>query len=250
MPKSAAKEDTAPNTWLSQFEVALGILRQAALEDRSLTVDEMFRLRSIANWDEHQAGRQLRKMSTRLQLLRIAGSDDDRAAAAKAVQDAERIRDSKGATLQQQIEQLQRELARLDSDVERSQRRLQEMLDAKQQARVALPDDLKRYFDKQRGAIKSALYPAVSAIETELQHCRVIAEFDPVIHREERSRVPAKFWTTDAEFRKPALKREFFEYQSQCRAKIAGLEAELLEATAKLNAALSQHDARIDNLSW
>jgi hypothetical protein len=249
MPKSVAKEN-APETWLGQFEVALEILKKAAVESRSLTVDEMFRLRSIAGWDEYQSQRQLRKMVTRLQLLRIAGSDDDRAAAQQAVEDAERIRDSKGSALLQQIEQLQRELSRLDSDVDRSQRRLQEMLDAKQQAKVALPDDLKRYFDKQRAAIKSSLYPAVAAIETELQHCRVMAEFDPVIHREERSRVPAKFWTTDAELRKPTLKPAFFAYQAECQQRISGLELQLPKAQQALDEALSAHNAKIDRLNW
>jgi len=234
------------DSWLQQFKFALSILKNAALAGRDLSVDEVFQLETLCGWNSHESNKQLRKVRTRLQLQRVAGTDEDRQAAAKAVQDAQRIRATKGSEIQQQIEQLQRELSRLDSDVDRSQRRLQEMLDAKQQSLMALPTELQKYFAKQRGAIKNQLFPPVNEALTKLGHAKAMAAVD-VSNSRALSTLGSRWVVTEPKAKRNVVKPEFLEYQQQCRSEIECLEAELAAAQSVLDDALAAFDEKLAN---
>ena len=249
MPKEAKhQQHEAPqgDSWLHQFRGALNILKIAVLADRDLSIDEVFQLEALCGWNGHESSKQLRKVRARLQLQRVAGTDEDRQAAAKAVEDAQRIRDARGGEIEQQIEQLQRELSRLDADVERSQRRLQEMVDAKQNAVMALPTELQKYFAKQRGAIKSQLFPKVNEVATKLGHAKAMAAVD-VSDSKALATLGSQWVAVEPKAKRNIAKPEFLHYQQKCKSEIDCLESELAKAQTALDEALAAFDEKLAN---
>jgi uncharacterized membrane protein YccC len=251
MPKSSKPKDSCTVDLfegLGTYRAALAVLTRAADANRELNPGELLELSSSMGWNQHHAQRQLKRLQKHRQLRLVAGTDADRQAASKAVDDSLRIRSVRGAEIESKIVELQKELNRLDDDIARAERRVNEMDAAKEQCRTVLPDDLFKLLSKQRAAVKSKLFPKVAEIETALNECRAMLAVDG---RDSNrvSLLPPKFWANDPISRKPILKPAFFVYQLECQAKIPELELQLSEAQQALDAALQAFDSSLDCLT-
>jgi chromosome segregation ATPase len=177
----------------------------------------------------------------------VAGTDADRQAASKAVDDSLRIRSVRGAEIESKIVELQKELNRLDDDVARAERRVNEMNAAKEQCRSVLPDDLTKLISKRRAAVKAELFPKIAEIEIALNEARAMLAVDG---RDSNrvSLLPPKFWANDPISRKPILKPAFHAYQHECMLRIPELEQQLEVAQRELDEALAGFDESLDCL--
>jgi predicted nucleic acid-binding Zn-ribbon protein len=237
--------ELATTCYLEEIAPALAILKAAAVENRELTVDELLRLQSRYGWDSFESARHLRKLKSRFALMAIAGTDGDREAAAKSVNDSQRILDVRGPEIRSAIEKLQSELSRLESDLTRCQKRFDEMLDAKSQAVTALPKPIDDYFRKQRSEIKSAYHPSVNDAVTELTHCEAVAAIDSS-NQESIRLLGSRFITADQKRKgKNIVLPAFFEYQQECLSRIPELRERLDRAQSAFDAALAEHDQRV-----
>jgi hypothetical protein len=235
----------ATTCYLDEIAPAIAILKLAASEDRGLTTDEIFILQSRFGWDSFESNKHLRKLKLRFALLAVAGSDSDREAAAKAVDDSQRILDVRGPEIRSAIEKLQSELSRLEADLTRCTKRITEMVESKQQAIAALPKPIADYFAKQRASIKAAYHPALNDAATELKHCESVAAIDPS-NQESIRLLGSRFITAD-ELRKGKNRvlPAFFEYQQECLSRIVELRERVELAQAAYDSALAEHDQRV-----
>jgi uncharacterized membrane protein YccC len=249
MPKSSKKDSCTVDLFegLGTYRAALAVLTRAADDNRELNPGELLELSSSMGWNQHHAQRQLKRLQKHRQLRLVAGTDADRQAASKAVDDSLRIRSVRGAEIESKIVELQKELNRLDDDIARAERRVNEMNAAKEQCRTVLPDDLTKLLSKQRAAVKSALHPKVAKIEIELNECRAMLAVDG---RDSNrvSLLPPKFWANDPISRKPILKPAFHAYQHECMLRIPELEQQLEVAQRELDEALAGFDESLDCL--
>jgi uncharacterized small protein (DUF1192 family) len=232
---------------LGSYRAALAVLTRAADANRELNPGELLELSSSMGWNQHHAQRQLKRLLKHRQLRLVAGTDADRQAASKAVDDSLRIRSVRGAEIESKIVELQKELNRLDDDVARAERRVNEMDAAKEQCRTVLPDDLTKLISKQRAAVKAELFPKIAEIEIALNECRAMLAVDG---RDSNrvSLLSAKFWENDPVTKKAVLRPEFFAYQHQCMLRIPELEQQLEVAQRKLDEALQAFDSSLDCL--
>jgi hypothetical protein len=250
MPKSSKKDPCTVDLFegLGSYRAALAVLTRAADANRELNPGELLELSSSMGWNQHHAQRQLKRLLKHRQLRLVAGTDADRQAASKAVDDSLRIRSVRGAEIESKIVELQKELNRLDDDVARAERRVNEMNAAKEQCRSVLPDDLTKLISKRRAAVKAELFPKIAEIEIALNECRAMLAVDG---RDSNrvSLLPPKFWANDPVTKKAVLRPEFFAYQHQCMLRIPQLEADLATAQAELDAALQAFDSSLDCLT-
>jgi hypothetical protein len=249
MPKSSKKDPCTVDLFegLGSYRAALAVLTRAADANRELNPGELLELSSSMGWNQHHAQRQLKRLLKHRQLRLVAGTDADRQAASKAVDDSLRIRSVRGAEIESKIVELQKELNRLDDDVARAERRVNEMNAAKEQCRSVLPDDLTKLISKRRAAVKAELFPKIAEIEIALNECRAMLAVDG---RDSNrvSLLPPKFWANDPISRKPILKPAFHAYQHECMLRIPELEQQLEVAQRELDEALAGFDESLDCL--
>jgi hypothetical protein len=132
------------------------ILASLVADDRRPTADEAFVLQQHGI-----SGDRLRSELSRVrQLIRarqIAGTRQDRDELAQHVTEAQNKLEADGLAIQQKLEELQKQLSRLERDASQSAKRLEEATEAAKLLPQLLPPDIRQEIEHRRQAVEESV---------------------------------------------------------------------------------------------
>jgi hypothetical protein len=160
----------------SMLADAESVIRQALEEERGLTLEERSLLFDSLQWDQHR----IRKEKLRLAAVRrhqqVAGTSKDREAAIKHRDACVKANRERGAELRETIEQIERELHKLQADENLAVQRVQQMQSSVASLRKLAPPHLLEELNAKRQMVKAAYHQPTSEAEIELHHAMVLTD--------------------------------------------------------------------------
>ena len=181
------KTATAPKTKLRDTEGELmklvedgvAILEAAWLEERPLSYDE--RLFFQRQWvlSEYEVDRVLRRYDHVRRQQEISGTAADRAALAKAAEDAAALVETKGPEIRAEIESLQKRLNQMERERDSARKRVEETDQAVRQLRSSAPSPIKRLHDGKQQHLVQTLEAPTNGMKSDIRHLEVMLAMDP-----------------------------------------------------------------------
>ncbi len=155
------------------------LMGQAFRENRNLTPDELMGLCRALGCSVEDAKKEFSRTKRMLELRDIAGTQDERAAAAERVVELQEIAKTKGVELSEQIEALEKQRMSLERDCIAAERRLAQMEHAATELIKSAPLAVKESIDRRRKILGETIKRALLDARSELHHCKIMTEKQP-----------------------------------------------------------------------
>lgn len=163
------KQDTA-----SRRQHIEAILRELASTGRFPSADEMFELRAAGYGDPDLLRREIANRQRVLSLQRQAGTKLERLAMQRQVTSTAELLAEKSPEIQAKIDELSKELRRLETDARLSEKRLSEMNQASELLKKFLPADIQADFARRRQAMEQEFFVPLQQTQARLRECEYL----------------------------------------------------------------------------
>jgi len=157
------------NDTKSKREQCEALLRSLAESGRFPSADELFELRSYGLSDTQELRREVSRLKRRLSLEAQAGTKADRLAMEQQVLRSAALLETEAPKIQAKLDELAKELRRLENDARLSEKRLGEMRQAASMLKEMLPDDIKADFARRRQEMESMLFVPIQQAEARIR---------------------------------------------------------------------------------
>lgn len=162
----------------AQIEQAEKILSDVWEDDRELTYPEQMFFRTELGYNDKQLKNEKRRVNSKMQLQAIAGTTDDRTALAKEVERSAKALATKRPKLQQEIDELSKQLRSLERDAAQSEKRSNEASEAVEKLRACVPPTIQAEYDTRKRALNESIRRELFDCETEIKAIETALKLD------------------------------------------------------------------------